>query len=336
MLMSRSLAFTAGAMLVTGSVVAAQSPSSPAAEETVDTVAPLPVGRLVYTSDRARDGGLNVWMLEVGAPEPRQLTVGDQNDFTPELSPDGSRLAFASDRDNPMALSASDSFLRAYDLYTLDLDTLEVTEVYRSRTFKMRPTWSPDGSLIAFDGEDPDAEQLEETGGLVPQVWLMPSDGSERPEAITDEAGGASSPSWSPDGTRIAYHTVVDGRILVMDVETRQAMPLSDGPGDRGPAWSPDGTRIAFSSDRTGDPEIWSMAADGTDLVQLTHSPGSDSQVTWSPDGTMLAFTSERGGVGQDIHVMSADGSGVINVSGNPRGDDGEHRGSDFSPSWSE
>ena len=258
----------------------------------VEVATSLPMGRLLWTSDRARDGGLSVWMLESGAIEPRRLTTGRMNDFSPELSPDGTMIAFASDRGNPDALTARGSYLRAYDLYLAGVDGDEPVQLHGERTFKMRPSWSPDGSRVAYDGEDPDGEPVAETGGLTPQIWVIPSDGSGPPEMITDAPDGALEPAWSPDGSRIAYRTLADGRII-------------------------------------------SMATDGSDVTRLTDSPDFDGQPTWSPDGTMIAFASDRG-ASRDIYLMNADGSDQVDLSGNGPGDDGEHRGSDFSPSWSE
>lgn len=319
----------AGTTLVGAPVLAQSGSGDP---DTVDTV-PLPKGRLLWTSDRARDGGLNIWMLESGADEPQQVTFGDQNDFTPDLSPDGSRLAYASDRDNPSALTASRSYLRAYDLYLTGLGGGEPQTLRHDRTFKMRPTWSPDGTRIAFDGEDADGEPVAKTGGLTPQIWVVSGDGSGEAEMLTDETGGALEPTWSPDGDRLAFRSLEDERILIVPATGGEAAPLTDGPGDTSPDWSPDGTRIVFSSERDGDREIYTIALDGSEAVRLTDSPGYDGQPTWSPDSTMIAFVTERGG-SRDIFVMNADGDGQRNVSGNDRSEDGEFLGSDFNPTW--
>lgn len=67
-------------------------------------------------------------------------------------------------------------------------------------------------------------------------------------------------------------------------------------------------SKIAFASDRTGDQEIYVMDSDGSNVVQLTHSPGWDAMPAWSPDGNKIAFQSDRDG-NREIYVMDADGS---------------------------
>ena len=86
--------------------------------------------------------------------------------------------------------------------------------------------------------------------------------------------------------------------------------------------------RIAFASNRAGNNEIYSMAADGTDVRRLTTNPGDDILPAWSPDGTKIAFSSNRvGAKGYDIFVMNADGTGLVNLTNTA--------GSDRFPAWS-
>jgi len=77
------------------------------------------------------------------------------------------------------------------------------------------------------------------------------------------------------------------------------------------PAWSKEGTRLAFTSDRSGADEIWSMSADGSDLVQLSRgSPGMCFVPAWSYDGTRIAFAYEHPSVGHpEVWVMNSDGT---------------------------
>ena len=108
------------------------------------------------------------------------------------------------------------------------------------------------------------------------------------------------------------------------------AVPLSDGTvpdsltarhprSSEEPARSPDGTRVAFASFRDGDREIYVMDADGGNPVNLTRHDAYDSAPAWSPDGRRIAFESERDGGVPHIFVMNADGSGVEQLTQEPR-----------------
>jgi hypothetical protein len=118
-------------------------------------------------------------------------------------------------------------------------------------------------------------------------------------------------PSWSPDGTKIAFVRASD--IWVANADGSGQINLTnDAFGERSsPAWSPDGARIAFD----GEGEIWVMNASGGGETQLTSLGGLDP--TWSPDGTRLAFESRRNG--SEIYVMNADGSMQIPLVRTPR-----------------
>jgi hypothetical protein len=83
--------------------------------------------------------------------------------------------------------------------------------------------------------------------------------------------------------------------------------------------------RLAFDTTRDGQPEIYSMNADGTDQTNLTHNPGYDLGPFWSPDGQRIAFITYRDG-NAEIYVMNADGTHQINASHNPA--------VDTDPSW--
>ena len=120
------------------------------------------------------------------------------------------------------------------------------------------------------------------------------------------------SPSWSPDGTRVAFthYAEARGQVFVMNADGTGAVNLSSNEYcDKTPAWSPDGTRIAFASDRDADWEIYVMNTDGSGQTRLTESPGLDRIPRWSPDGGRILFESERGGRETDICVMNTDGT---------------------------
>lgn len=85
--------------------------------------------------------------------------------------------------------------------------------------------------------------------------------------------------------------------------------------------------KIAFSSTRTGNDEIFSINADGTDLIQLTNDPRPDSDPDWSPDNVYIVFTKQYDNENSDIYRMRADGTELINLTNYP--------GKDFHPTWS-
>ncbi len=78
----------------------------------------------------------------------------------------------------------------------------------------------------------------------------------------------------------------------------------------------PPSGRILFRNDVAGEPDVFAVDPDGTDVVNLTDTPGWDIDAVWSPDGTQIAFASERDG-DPDVYVMQADGSGVRNLTNN-------------------
>jgi hypothetical protein len=135
-------------------------------------------------------------------------------------------------------------------------------------------------------------------------------------------------PSWSPDGTRIAF-TDNGNDIYVMNVDGSNRRKLTtNAANDFNPAWSPDGQKIAFASRRDavgsdGNSEIYVMdALTGNNQTRLTNLPGYDSSPTWSPDGTKIAFSRSAfanalisfGNPGSGIYVMNADGSSRARV----------------------
>jgi hypothetical protein len=108
-----------------------------------------------------------------------------------------------------------------------------------------------------------------------------------------------------------------DRGIFTLEADGSGLKTLFDvvGAFDSAPAWSPDGRRIAFESNADvdggnpeGDMEIWTMAADGSDRVQLTHNTAHDEGPAWRPDGKVLAYTSGPDDFHGDIHLMTSTG----------------------------
>lgn len=151
------------------------------------------------------------------------------------------------------------------------------------------------------------------------EIFTRSADGCVETRLTNNPGLESSGPSWSPDGSKIAYSSRVDGNaeIYVMNADgsgkSRRTHHLAE---DTDPDWSPDGMQIAFTRMEDGIRSIFVMNTDGSGPKALTTQ--NDYQPDWSPDGTRVAFVSERGGL-RRIFVMNADGSlpFAITASGN-------------------
>ena len=118
------------------------------------------------------------------------------------------------------------------------------------------------------------------------------------------------SPSWSPDGKKVAYVSFEDRKpvIYVHELATGRRIALSNQKGNNSaPAWSPDGRKLAISLSKDGNTQIYGINADGTGLQRLTRGNTIDTEPQHSADGRYIYFTSDRGGNPQ-IYRMSAEG----------------------------
>ena len=121
------------------------------------------------------------------------------------------------------------------------------------------------------------------------------------------------SPSWSPDGKKVAYVSFEDRKpvIYVHELSTGRRIALSNQKGNNSaPGWSPDGRKLAISLSKDGNTQIYGINADGSGLHRLTRGNTIDTEPQYSPDGRFIYFTSDRGGNPQ-IYRMSAEGEQV-------------------------
>ncbi|MCG3808428.1 PD40 domain-containing protein [Psychrobacter sp. Ps4] len=143
---------------------------------------------------------------------------------------------------------------------------------------------------------------IEETGAgkeKVSRLKVMDADG-ENAKTITEVTGSIFSPTWSPDGNRIAYSVQRDKSypvIYVQSVSGGGATPLTPFPGSNlSPSFSPDSSKILFSSSFEGSAGIYEMSASGGQPRRLINWPSSEVQPSYAPDGKSFVFVSDKTG----------------------------------------
>lgn len=201
------------------------------------------------------------------------------------------------------------------------------------RVFPGRPGFdavvSPAGDRIAF--------RIYADGGS--QIWVANLDGSDSLKVAGEPGWNPESPSWSPDGQRIAYHAWSAAELVtqvwVVDADGTNTVKLTsdqDGGTNQWPAWSPErvgGERIAYTRIADGRAHLWTMRPDGSDKTQITVGNVADMKPAWSPEGERLAFEryGDTPGTGGDIWLVHASGASPRQLTNLPLGQ--------FDPAWS-
>ena len=142
-------------------------------------------------------------------------------------------------------------------------------------------------------------------------LMVADSDGYD-PQTVVSSPEPLLSPSWSPDGGKLAYVSFEGGNssIYIQDISTGSRQQVSRFRGiNSSPAFSPDGGRLALTLSRSGNPEIYVMNLGSKALTQVTNHFSIDTEPTWSADGGSLYFTSDRGGQPQIYKVPAGGGS---------------------------
>jgi Tol biopolymer transport system component len=238
-----------------------------------------------------------------------------------------SRIVFASDHSGN------------YEIYMMDDDGSNLTNLTNNPANDSSPTWSPDGKKIAFSS---DRDDREEGFGKQYELYVMNADGSEQTRITT--TGAHNYGTWSPDGSKIVYES--GSHITVVNLDGSGSIERSEA---EMPKWSPDGSKIAYLDDSNlvvvnsdgldqrimltigttnyCDAMVWlpdssriayifghslqMINVDGTGLTELVNSENSLEELSISPDGSRIAYATDT-----EIWVIDADGTDETRVFG--------------------
>jgi len=231
------------------------------------------VGALLYTSYKI--GQPKIYYASAKDGKSRRLATLRGNQLTPEVSADGTKIAFSCD-----AQGLADIFIIPFHPTTGALG--KPRQVYTAKgTTSASPSFSPDGARIVFvankDGS-PKIYMLD-----IPKESINPKD--LHPALISKRCRENSSPAWSPDGKKIAYAARQDGarQIWIYDCESGLERPLTDGSGDKeNPKWAPNSLHLIFNStDKNGKTELYLINLNQKKAVKITSGPGEKRFPYW-------------------------------------------------------
>jgi TolB protein len=211
------------------------------------------------------------------------------------------RLAYVSDRTRESLLGTVEK-RNAKEIWVSDYDGANEIRITNSRDLNLNPSWSQDGSAIAYaairGGSSYDILMSFILTGVLQNVtkgWNL-------------QNGGAHLPAISPDGKQILFAGTPEKAnaqdLFIANIDGSNRRRLTTHPdSETSPTWSPDGKQIAFTSDRTGRPQIYIMNADGTGARRLPIPDAEADRATWSPAPyNEIAYTA-RTGPGYDIKI---------------------------------
>jgi len=248
--------------------------------------------RLWFASNR--DGLSQLYRVGEDGQELERMTQSAYSDSSPAVSPDGTRVAFVSNRSGrpQIYVMAAQQSSPAWMLVEASQGANE-------------PAWRADGKALAYTTYD---------RGYA-QVFVVDLE-TRKHVNVTDATRHVTAPAWSPDGRRLAVVVQTTDGSQIATIPSSGGLPRTvtrTAGWNAMPCFSPDGRRIAFMSNRDGNPELYTVDPDGERTQRVTVCVAYDGAPRFSSDGKKLLFWSERGGL-PELYVANPDGTAVVKV----------------------
>ncbi|KUK29687.1 MAG: TolB protein [Methanosarcinales archaeon] len=220
--------------------------------------------RIAFVSECS--GNKDIWVMNPDGSNKTRLTTYEGDDINPRWQPGGDKIAFLSNRSGN------------FDVWIMNSDGSGKTQLTSTEGNERDISWSPDGRKMAFVAAS--ALNISDVSTYInfsSSLCVMNVDGSGKRGLCSGKGFWSFSPEWSPDGRKIAFHSLLKGEnshIWMVNSDGTEQLEITDGKAsDITPRWSPDGREIVFVSDRSGNLDIWVITLE--EGVATTPTPAS-------------------------------------------------------------